>query len=559
MYSPELGLSIIFNGEIYNHRELRRELVCRGYKFRSSSDTEVLLAAYSAWGEKCLELLNGMFAFCVYDTRRQRVFLARDRAGEKPLFYHLSRTALYFGSELKALLVQRELERKIDASSLACYLSMGYVPGERCILQGFRKLPPAHALSFDLGTGATRIWSYWRLPDLRNQGVYQASSEPKLIDELEALLEDAVSLQLVADVPVGVLLSGGVDSSLITAMAVRRSSRVRTFSIGFDGNERHDETAHARLVARTFGTEHTELFADMSTAELIPRLARQFDEPIVDSSMIPTWLVSKLVREHCTVALGGDGGDELFGGYEHYARLLKMHKLFGALPLLPRKMLGSLAGWVLPIGFRGRNWAQGVAIDLERKLPLIATHFDRRARRDLVGRDIDESEAAEEIFFRRMPVVRDLIERATRMDFSNYLAEDILVKIDRSSMMNSLEIRSPFLDKRVIEFAFGSVPSSLKAALSEKKILLKRLCERVLPSEFDKKRKQGFSVPMGAWLKQGPYRRLFWDVLTDSNCIFNRRAVISLLKNQDRGFANGERLFALVLFELWRRSYEVRM
>ncbi len=246
------GLTIVFNGEIYNFRELRAELEQRGYGFRTSSDTEVLLAAYDVWGTECLSKLNGMFAFALYDARRQTVFLARDRAGEKPLFYHLAQGTLHFASELKVLLADPSLPRRINPDSLDCYLAMGYVPGERCILQGYNKLPPAHALSFDLQRGTAKVWRYWQVPDLTPEAAAGQVDELGLLDELEALLEDSVRRQLVADVPVGVLLSGGVDSSLITAMAVRASNKVKTFTIGFPGHGSLDETEHARADRPSF-------------------------------------------------------------------------------------------------------------------------------------------------------------------------------------------------------------------------------------------------------------------------------------------------------------------
>jgi asparagine synthase (glutamine-hydrolysing) len=550
------SLSIIFNGEIYNFVDLREELIIKGHCFRSHSDTEVILAAYVEWGAECLTRFNGMFAFALFDARQNTVFLARDRAGEKPLFYHQAKGVLRFASELKALLADTALPRRINPEALDCYLAMGYVPGERCMLQGFNKLPPAHALLFDLQTGQAKIWCYWKLPELEAASTMPLG-EAALLDELEALLEDAVRRQMVADVPVGVLLSGGVDSSLITAMAVRSSSQVQTFTIGFPGHGKHDETEHARLIARHFGTRHTELMAEPATADLLPRLARQFDEPMVDSSMIPTFLVSQLVRQHCTVALGGDGGDELFGGYGHYSRLQWMQRKLGPLPSPWRNGIALAAEKLLPVGVKGRNWLQGLGGDLDKGLPLIASCFDATTRGRLLVAQSGWRAHAENVMRSRVPVHPDLLQRATRMDFSNYLAEDILVKVDRASMLNSLELRAPFLDYRLIEFAFGKVPSHLKATAQDKKILLKRLTARVLPPEFDRQRKQGFSIPLAEWLKGGAFRTLFHEVLCDLQCSFDAQTIDSLLRGQDLGRSNGERLFALVLFELWRREYGV--
>lgn len=551
--SGELG--IVFNGEIYNFADLRRELAARDHAFRSQSDTEVLLAAYREWGTDCLARLNGMFAFALYDGRRRHLFMARDRAGEKPLFYAQANGTLRFASELKGLLADPALPRRINREALDGYLAMGYVPGDRCILQGVNKLPPAHALLFNLNDGQTRVWRYWALPEL---GAAGPMDEAALLDELESLLEDAVRRQLVADVPVGILLSGGVDSSLVTAMAVRATPKVKTFTIRFPGYGPYDETEHARLTARHFGTDHVELAASESTVDWLPILARQFDEPLVDSSMIPTYLVSRLIREHCTVALGGDGGDELFGGYGHYSRLLWMQQKLGWIPQRWRCGIAQAAESLLPVGFKGRNWLQGLAVDLANGLPLIAVHFDPRTRRRLWAGPGAWTLIAESARNPRIPETADLLQRATRMDFENYLAEDILVKVDRASMLNSLEVRAPFLDYRVIEFAFGKAPSALKATATDRKILLKKLTTRLLPPAFDQQRKQGFSIPLGAWLQSGPWRDFFRAVLLSSeNTLFSHAIINKLLDGQTKGRANSERLFALVLFELWRWEYRV--
>lgn len=548
------ALSIVFNGEIYNFADLRDELIARGHGFQSHSDTEVVLAAYREWGTQCLARLNGMFAFALYDARQQTAFLARDRAGEKPLFYHQAGGVLRFASELKALLADSTVPRRIDPSALDCYLAMGYAPGDLCILHGFNKLPPAHAMAFDLRTGVSKVWCYWQLPQCtEGEGV----NEVDLLDELETLFEDAVRKQLVADVPVGVLLSGGVDSSLITAFAARATRHVKTFTIRFPGHGALDETEHARLIARHFDTEHIELEAQPASAEMLPTLARQFDEPMVDSSMIPTCLVSGLVRRHCTVALGGDGGDELFGGYGHHSRLLWMKNRLGGIPLPLRRGISQAAEKLMPVGLKGRNWLQGLGVDLDNGLPLIASQFDAGTRRRLMAARPGWGTVAEGIIKKCIPASTDLLQRATRMDFRNYLPEDILVKVDRASMLNSLEVRAPMLDYRLIEFAFGKVPSRLKATPHEKKILLKRLTQRALPPDFDRRRKQGFSIPLGAWLKDGPFRELFHDVLLAPDCMFESHVVRGLLGGMDKGRSNGERLFGLVMFELWRREYDV--
>lgn len=545
-------LSLAFNGEIYNHRELRDELRARGRTFRTHSDTEVILAAYAEWDTDCLAHLNGMFAIALFDAPRRRLFLARDRAGEKPLYYASSASAIRFASELKALMMDPEVERRIDRQSLDHYLAFGFVPGDRSMFSGVRKLPPAHALTFDQDSAETRLWKYWSLPPAPG-ALGGAAEESELLNDLDGLLEDAVGRQLVADVPVGILLSGGVDSSLITAMAARRVDNVKTFTIRFPGHARFDETEHARLIARHFRTDHVELEAGEASVDLLPLLARQYDEPMVDSSMIPTYLVSRLVREHCTVALGGDGGDELFGGYEHYSRLLWLESRFRAVPR-PLRAVASAFARALPVGTRGRNWLLGLGTDFRRGLPGIASYFDANARRRLLGDSW--SPDAEAVRERRVPRDTDLLQRATRMDFENYLPEDILVKVDRASMLTSLEVRAPLLDYRVVEFAFGRVPSALKATAHSRKVLLKQLAAKVLPREFDRTRKQGFSIPLASWLRAGPWQKFFADVLLHpANTVFDHAEVRRLIAGQEKGRSNSERLFALVFFELWRREY----
>jgi len=562
MQDTSENYTVVFNGEIYNYRELRRELVAYGYQFYTQSDTEVLLIAYRHWGYDCIKHLNGMFAFALYDRPCQRLFIARDRAGEKPLFYSLNKGELRFASELKALLIDSSMPRQIDPTGLDCYLAMGFVPGDHCILQGYKKLPPAHCLSFDLNSGEITLWSTWSLPPLHDS---VSESEPLLSDlvsELEQLLEASVARQMTADVPVGVLLSGGLDSSLITAMAARHSDKVKTFTIGFPGHGKMDETEHARLIAKHFNTDHVELMAEPGTADLIPMLAKQFDEPVSDSSMIPTFLVSRLVREHCTVALGGDGGDELFGGYDHYSRYLWMQKKLSFVPHWVRRLVASTSHNLLPVGARGRTYLQDLGVNFDSGLPeYITGFFDAPTRLSLLRNTglTPEIASSSNVFAQRIPEEADLIQRATRMDFANYLADDLLVKVDRASMLNSLEIRAPMLDRELIEFAFGSVPSQAKVLNGNKKILLKKLASKVLPPEFDQSRKQGFSIPLGDWLSRGPFRDLFYDVLLSQKCIFDRSTVKSLLKGQDKGRYNSERLFALVLFELWRDQYNVTL
>ena len=550
-------LHIVFNGEIYNFVELRKELIQLGEIFKSDCDTEVLLCAYKVWGIDCLAHLNGMFAFALHDARNNTLFMARDRIGEKPLFYKILNGELRFASELVPLIDDNSDSKLIDIDALDLYLSFGYVSGNNSIIKGINKLPAANALLFDIRTGVSKSWKYWNLPQLKKNNL-ELSKQELLLDELEELLEDSVHRQMQADVPIGILLSGGVDSSLVTAMAVRKVNHVKTFTIRFPGHNKFDETQHARLIARHFKTEHIELEAQDLNADLFVDLAKKFDSPIIDSSIIPTFLVSQLVQQHCKVVLGGDGGDELFGGYKHYSRLLWMQKYFGKIPVVLRSHIANFANKTMPIGMSGRNWLRACGDDLNHDLPIVSTFFDPLIRKDLLkGKNC--SLTAEDFFKENILIGGDLLQRATRMDLSNFLSDDILLKVDRSSMLNSLEVRAPFLDYRLVEFAFGKVPSNLKASASTRKYLLKSLTNRVLPSAFDQKRKQGFVIPLDKWLENGSWRDLFYDVLRDSKSIYDRNTIDKLLAGQEKGRHNSERLFGLVFFELWRHHHKLSL
>jgi asparagine synthase (glutamine-hydrolysing) len=545
-------VQVVFNGEIYNFRELRDELRGAGHAFRSGSDTEVLLAAYLEWGTECLPRLRGMFAFALWDAAERRLFLARDRAGEKPLFYRHTPEGLSFGSELKALMADPGMPRELDPEGLEFYLAYGYVPGERCILRGVRKLPAAHAATWSAADGSMRVWRWWDLP---TAALGEADPEA-LLDELDSLLGDAVRAQLVADVPVAVLLSGGIDSSLVTAMAARASSTpVSTFTVTFPGHGAFDESAHASRVAEHFGTRHTALPVEPATVEILPELARQYDEPLADSSMLPTYLVSKLVRRQATVALGGDGGDELFGGYGHYGWIQRQEQLRRVLPR-PARALMARMGAALPVGTRGRNHLVAFGGDVRDSIAGVNLYFDAATRRRLLGGRVEGTAVPEAYKGGLGAGAGTALRQATTGDFRAYLTDDILVKVDRASMLTSLEVRAPFLDPRVIEFAFGRVPDRLRATAGEQKVMLRRLAARLLPPELAAAPKRGFSLPLAAWFR-GSWGAFIEEVLMDEGSLFDRGTVRGMVERQRRGLANTHRLFALALFELWRREYGV--
>ena len=548
------ALQITFNGEIYNYRELRRELEAAGHTFRTSTDTEVLLEAYRHWDLDFLPRLNGMFAFGLFDANRNRLLLARDRAGEKPLFYRANGATFAFASELKALFADPECPRRLDLEALDYYLAFGYVPGDRCLVQGIRKLPQGHALTLDLGSGALTTWRYWELPHA--VGI-DRHDDDALVAELDRLLEDSVRLRLVADVPVGVMLSGGIDSSLVTAIAARVSARpVKTFTISFPGSGAFDEAPFARQVSRHFGTDHVELAGELASIELLPDLARQYDEPIADSSMVPTFLVSRLIRGEATVALGGDGGDELFGGYPHHSWVQQQARMGGWVPAPAGAVIRRLATR-LPMGTKGRNFLLGMSAPPPLNIVQFNVLFDSEARRQLLSGvtgaqwqpNRPEAYKAALCLASESP-----LRQSTALDFQTYMVDDILVKVDRASMLCSLEVRAPFLDPRLVDFAFGALPDRLRATATERKRLLRRLAARLLPATLDLTRKQGFSLPLDKWFK-GDWGRYIEDVLTSGDApLFDQRAIRQLVSGQRRGFSNTHRLFALAMIELWRRD-----
>ena len=476
-------LRITYNGEIYNFQDLRLELETCGYQFRSNTDTEVILAAYDRWGFACLGRFIGMFAFGLWDAAQTQLLLARDRLGQKPLYYSTHTGQLAFASELKALVADPEFRREIDPDAISMYLRYGYVPIPRTIYHHANKLPPAHYAIYKNGT--LRIEPYWDpmavalLPRID-------LTEEDAAKELDDLLRDAVRRQMVADVPVGAFLSGGIDSSLVAALMQEQSSkRVKTFTIRFE-NPDFNEADHARAVANHLGTEHYE--ETCSTKEMIDivgRLPDYFDEPFADASAIPTYLVSKITRRKVTVALSGDGGDELFFGYERYHnyanRLLEMpsHKIHAeqknsAEELFDADELQQYAHWHV-------SWQDS---DIETMLGRTAM---RSSTHQAMRRDLKQF----------LP-----LERAPILDLFTYLPEQILTKIDRASMAASLEARAPFLDHRVIEFALG-LPLDLKWRSGQGKWLLRQLLYKRVPQQLVDRPKMGFSVPLAEWFRGG--------------------------------------------------------
>jgi asparagine synthase (glutamine-hydrolysing) len=559
-------ISVILNGEIYNYRELRSDLEKRGHHFRSASDTEVLPHLYEEYGREMVGHLNGMFAFALWDARRRCLFIARDRFGEKPLYWGVFDHQLLFASEPKVLLAHPAVRPALNLDALRRYLSFDYVPAPLSIYRGIQKLTAAHTLMLE--DGRIDIQPYWRLSYRTSEPV---PAEDKAAEHLRELLADSVRMRLVSDVPLGVLLSGGVDSSTVAALAVRASTEaVKTFSISF-AESSFDESAYARAVAKFLGTDHHEerLSVDLA-ANLVSEIGSWMDEPLSDPSLVPTYLLSRFTRRHVTVALGGDGGDELFAGYPMYwgHRWARIYTR-------------------LPSSFR-----RSIIEPLVRRLPVKTKNlsFDFKARRFIAGADHDDV-ARHHIWFGSFtPAEQDellttevkrasdgdiygaarrlleeecdadnTVECMQSLDTRLYLAEDILTKVDRASMAVSLEVRAPFLDPRVAEYV-ASLPASYKLRGRRKsKYILKRAVAPLLPYFVTRRGKKGFGVPVAEWLK-GKLRPLARDLLSPERIrragLFDAATVARLQDEHERGLANHRKLlWTLLMFELWHESF----
>jgi len=562
MVSDDGLIRITFNGEIYNFRELRRDLEARGAKFRTESDTEVILRAYEAHGPECVQRLRGMFAFAILDERARRLVLARDRAGIKPLVYAWDGRRLLFASEIKAILEDPSVRRDLDLDALGEYLTFHYVPAPRTIFTAVRKLPPASTLVLSLDGGEPVVSRYWSLrfvPDVR-------VTEREWVERLRAELTDAVRCHMISDVPIGAFLSGGMDSSTVVALMAQASGApIRTFSIGFDEAD-FDELRFARQVATRYGTDHYELVVKPNALEVLPKLAWHFDEPFADSSAIPTYYVSKITREHVTVALSGDGGDENFAGYRRYARALALHERFdrGA-GRLTRPLL-KLASELLPVGAPGQALAGMLgAGPLERYFRLV-TYQRRETLRRLLSDDVAArvGSASSPALFARLASegdTADYVSTLQHIDLATYLPGDILAKVDAMSMAVSLESRVPLLDHRLMEF-LATVPSTFKLRNGSGKYLLQRAMAQDLPGEILTRRKMGFGVPLGAWFRR-ELRDMARDVLLGSQArergLFRPSEVESLLAIHDSGRRDcSARLWSLICFELWMRQWADR-
>ena len=556
VFSEDRSIAVVCNGEIYNFRELRGELERAGHRFSTHSDTEVIVHLYEEHGAECIQKLRGMFAFALYDERRRSVLLARDRLGKKPLHYALANGRLLFGSEIKAILAVAPELNEVHSEALLQYCYFGYVPDPLTAFSQIKKLPPGYVLEFEQGKVAIR--QYWDFP---RYGTHPPQTEEECLEQMEHLLAQAVRLRLVSDVPLGALLSGGTDSSLVVAMMAKAgASPVKTFSIGFRQAD-FDEALYARKVAERFGTDHHEMVLEPDIVQTVGALSAALEEPFGDSSMLPTYYVCKLARQHVTVALSGDGGDELFAGYDRY-RILLRDRSYPWLPNAARTFYQQYVHDALPNGLPGHALAYSMSLPWhERYIEGISLKpYDREMRllsQDFARADMDPLQSMRELLH-AAPSDEEL-DRCLYLDSKTYLTGDILTKVDRMSMANSLEARVPLLDHVFVEWV-TALPSEWKLRGRMQKYILRKLAERVgVPKEVLDRPKRGFSLPLVHWMRH-ELKDLIVGTLTEPRTLqrgyLNPKGVRRMLDEHFRGRRDhSARIWRLIMLELWHRNF----
>jgi asparagine synthase (glutamine-hydrolysing) len=545
-------LWVVFNGEIYNFRQLRRDLERQGHRFYTTTDTEVIVHLYEQLGARAVDHLRGMFAFAIWDTVHRTLFLARDRLGIKPLYYAQLNGAFAFASELKSLLQIPELHRHLSWPALNHLFTFLSTPATQSIVDGVKKLEPAHVATVNRG-GRLHTERYW---DVRFDPDF-SRTEDELVEELRALLRESVELHLCSDVPLGTFLSGGIDSSAVAAtMATLVPDKVKTFSVGF-ADSRYDERSHAARVAADFETDHHELVLEPQHVSLVEDLAWYLDEPFGDSSAIPTFMVSRLASEHVKVVLTGDGGDELFAGYEKYV-VEGRERIYDRVPQPLRRLMARI-GNAMPEGWTGRNFLRHLSFEGARRYLDSATIFDRSEQACLFQPDVADRIAASDSW---APALRhltanDWLSGLQYFDLQSYLPLDILTKVDRMSMAHSIESRPALLDHRLVEFA-ATIPPDLRLRGRTTKYLFKRAMRGILPDAIVDRPKQGFAIPLAHWFRGG-WSGFVRDVLRSDTCrnrgIFNPAYVDELLRLHDRGRPLDLHLWTMISFELWCRTF----
>ncbi len=560
VYSEDKSIVVMMNGELYNYREVKADLAKRGHKFATQTDTEIVPHLYQEYGDDFVDHINGMYAITLWDTRKKRLIIARDRYGEKPLYYGIFDHKLIYSSEPKALLTHPSVNAELDTESLRQYLSFDYVPAPRSIYKGISKLPAAHIMAVE--NGKINIRRYWNLSFNKNG---HTPSLEKAASELRDLLSDAVRMRLVADVPLGILLSGGIDSSTVAAFAIQHATEtVKTFSIGFT-EDSFDESRYAREVAAHLGTDHyEEMLSAEKAGDLISEIGAWLDEPLSDGSLIPTYLLARFVRKHVTVALGGDGGDEIFAGYPMYFG----HKVASAYATIPQFLRsGLIEPFIrrLPVStknmsfdYKAKRFVKSAKYDaiqrhhswfgsfsIEEQRPLLTENVLTQTNGDIYAGPrnlLDICDAQHEI------------ERMQYLDMNFYMAEDILTKVDRASMAVSLETRAPFLDPRIGEFA-ASLPLEYKLRGNKGKYILKKSVQGLIPNSILNRSKKGFGIPIAEWLK-GRLNPLMHEMLAPQRLreqgLFESDYVQTLIGEHEKGIASHHKqLWTLLVFQLW--------
>lgn len=564
VFSEDKAVIAMINGELYNFREVRADLAKRGHKFTTQTDVEIVPHLYQIYGDDFLDQINGMFAISLWDTQKKKLVLARDRFGEKPIYYGVFDGKLIYASEPKAILAHPAVKAELDLDALRHYLSYDYVPAPRSIYKGISKLPAAHVLTVE--NGEVNVRRYWNLTWNKNG---HRPPLDKAANELRELLSDAVRMRLVSDVPLGILLSGGVDSSSVAAFAVRHATeKVKTFSIGFE-EDSFDESKYARQVAHYLGTEHYEATLSVDTAaDLISDIGKWLDEPLSDGSLIPTYMLSRFVKRHVTVALGGDGGDELFAGYPMYFGH-KMAAAYGSIPRFLRRGLIEPIVRSLPVS------QKNLSFDYKAKRFIKSANYDAVTRHhswfgsfaisdhDALLTENVLSQTSGDIYqaprdLLKLCDAKHRIEQMQYLDMNFYMAEDILSKVDRASMSVSLETRAPFLDPRVGQFA-ASIPLDYKLRGNKGKYILKKAMEDLLPADILSRSKKGFGIPIAAWLK-GRLNPLMHDLLAPDRLkdqgIFDPQYVATLIREHETNIASHHKqLWTLLVFQLWHDNF----
>lgn len=560
IYNEDRSVVIVYNGEVYNFPELRKDLESKGHIFYTHTDTEVIVHLYEEMGADCISKLRGMFALALYDWKKQTLLLARDRLGKKPLHHALVGDTLYFASEIKSILAVAPELAEIDLEGVLQYFYYGYIPDPQSVFKKIKKLPPGHLLEFQ--GGEIKIRQYWDLPAY---GTNEPASEQAALEELDQRLGEATRIRLISDVPLGALLSGGVDSSIVVALMARASSApVKTFSIGFKA-EQFNELPYARLVAERFGTDHHELIVDPDFHETLDFLSRMMEEPFGDSSMLPTYYVCRMARQQVTVALSGDGGDELFAGYDRYLGAMARRR-YDRIPRWLGRFYRDHLHDRLPAGTYGRNLAWNASLSardryLDEMSFFPALHRERGLFSDEFLRQAEKLEDPLDQFRRYYDdaPTTDAMGRLLYLDTKTYLAGDILTKVDRMSMATSLEVRVPMLDHEFVEWVAG-LPIEWKLRAGTRKYLLKRLAERLgIPGELLHRRKQGFQLPLVDWMRKELKQELLQILLepkTLQRGYFKPKAIRTLVEEHvgERRNRSGL-LWRLLVLELWHRNF----